>query len=281
MRICHSPCRRRIGRRSIPRLWRDRGTGVRDSFPSAPRRDYRTADPAAPKTFPARRRIGSHARRTASIDEWRADSRARANAPSPFRSTVGGWSASGLWKTVRRWGIHSRRIRRSRPAHAPRRVCSRGSRRPPRRGAVPRRRRSTHRRCAAARTAWRRAGRPARPIPRKTDSILRIPLPRLLLVTVIESQLIESLLRILDDAATLGHFGRVVSAANFVVEQLAAGVAKEFLQLGGRIEETARSVQLLYSLRQRPKQRNQSLRAFGPVDFLAHRFLPEHGNPRP
>ena len=94
-------------------------------------------------------------------------------------------------------------------------------------------------------------------------------------------QLIESLLRILDDAATLRHFRRVVGAANFVVEQLAARVAKQFLQLGGRIKETARFVQLLYSLRQRPKQRNESLRAFGPVDFLAHRFLPERGNPRP
>src|SRR5207249_10767213 len=67
----------------------------------------------------------------------------------------------------------------------------------------------------------------------------------------------------------------------FVVKQFAARVAQQLLQLRCRVEQSARPVQLLYPLGQSPQQRDQALRSLWSVDFFAHCFLPERGNPRP
>src|SRR3989442_11575695 len=148
-------------------------------------------------------------------------------------------------------------------------------------GAAPPRRPGPSRRpCATAQTRRRPVRLPAPPPSRRIDSCQRIPSPRLVVVRIVQRQ-VATTHRLFNDAAALGDVRSVVGAPHFVVKQLAARIAQQLLQLRRRVEQPARPVQLLYALGQSPEQRDEALRSLGAVNFFAHCFLPERGNPRP
>src|SRR3989454_9954075 len=170
---------------------------------------------------------------------------------------------------------------RSRPGRAPDQASSpENCRRRPSEAGPPRRPGPYRCPCATAQTRRRPVRLPAPPPSRRIDSCQRIPSPRLVVVRIVQRQ-VATTHRLFNDAAALRDVRSVVGAPHFVVKQLAARIAQQLLQLRRRVEQPARPVQLLYALGQSPEQRDEALRSLGAVNFFAHCFLPERGNPRP
>src|SRR5437016_6317820 len=84
---------------------------------------------------------------------------------------------------------------------------------------------------------------------------------RTLPVAPLELELPRPSLRVLHDAAALGDLWRVVREPHFVMEQLAACVPEQLLQLRRRLEQAIGSIKLPDPLGQRAQQRHQPLRA--------------------
>src|SRR5262245_28541165 len=79
---------------------------------------------------------------------------------------------------------------------------------------------------------------PPPPARGKTGSVVSAPAPRFVVVRGwIEIQLMEPPHRILHDAAALGDLRSVVRTPHFIMEQLAARIAEQLLQLRRRIEQ--------------------------------------------
>src|SRR5207249_1115648 len=101
--------------------------------------------------------------------------------------------------------------------------------------------------CATRHAANTPSSRPTpprvRPTRRRNGSFLWIPLPRLLVLGIIQRGLAQ---RVVDDAPALGDLRRVVRATHFVMKQFTARVAQQFLQLGSGIEQTSGAIQLPY-----------------------------------
>src|SRR5690348_18157914 len=88
--------------------------------------------------------------------------------------------------------------------------------------------------------------RPTRPPlreTRRTASFVPSP-PRFVVVVLVEAQCrIPCPLRILDDPAALRHLRGFVRESDFIMEQLAAGVSQELLQLRTPLEQLPSAVE--------------------------------------